>query len=807
MPQPTFSSADGYIGERFFTLHFDVALDAANQPPLNAFDARINGSGITITGVTVNAAAKTVTLNFSGSALTAGDIIEFSYSDPTGSNDLQAIQGGDGADAASFSSSVIAMGGRPAPAAPPAPALDVGSDSGALGDNITADKTPTITGTANANATVKLYESDGTTLLGTTTADGSGNWSITTSTLSDGTHALKATQTDSGANTSPLSTPLAVTIDTSAPSITSIAAVGTPAPNATTVNMTVTFSEAVTGVDTGDFTLTGSGTAAANVSSISGSGTTYTVTLDNISGQGTIRLDFNASGTGVGDQAGNGAPGYTTGSLITVDDTAPTVVSIVPDTTGPTNATTLTQTVTFSEAVSGVDTLDFTVSATGTAAATVSSISGSGTTYTVTLTGVSGDGTIGLGLKGSGTGIANGVGNAIAGGAMGGATTIDHTAPSIVSIAPSTAGPTNATTLTQTVTFSEAVTGVDVTDFTLAATGTVAATVSSVTGSGMTYTVTLNGISGDGTIRLNLNGSGTGIADAAGNAVAGGSTGTIATIAQQVTQPEPEPPLPPPTTGSVGDDVLDLRGDELSGLPHTYAGGAGADIVYGGDAGDTLQGNTGDDSIQGGAGDDLILGGQGADRLDAGDGNDLLFGDRGDDSVAGGAGNDSLQGNTGADTIVGGSGDDLVLGGQDRDWLEGGVGGDRLFGDLGNDTVQGNTGADTLMGGAGDDVLLGGKDNDRLDGGEGADVLSGDLGNDTLTGGTGADVFAFAPSGGVDHVTDFHAAEGDRVQLAPGTTYTLAQVGADTVIDLGQGAQMILDNVQLTSLPAGWILA
>jgi hypothetical protein len=54
-------------------------------------------------------------------------------------------------------------------------------------------------------------------------------------------------------------------------------------------------------------------------------------------------------------------------------------------------------------------------------------------------------------------------------------------------------------------------------------------------------------------------------------------------------------------------------------------------------------------------------------------------------------------------------------------------------------------------------------------------------------------------------VTDFNVSEGDRVRLDPGTIYTLGQVGADTVIDMGAGNQMILQNVQLASLPNGWI--
>jgi hypothetical protein len=43
------------------------------------------------------------------------------------------------------------------------------------------------------------------------------------------------------------------------------------------------------------------------------------------------------------------------------------------------------------------------------------------------------------------------------------------------------------------------------------------------------------------------------------------------------------------------------------------------------------------------------------------------------------------------------------------------------------------------------------------------------------------------------------------VQLDPGTTYTTSQVGADTVVDMGAGDQLVLQNVQLNSLPAGWI--
>ena len=64
----------------------------------------------------------------------------------------------------------------------------------------------TLAGTAEANSTVKAYE--GTTLLGTTSANGSGAWSFTTGSLSTGNHEFTATSTDAAGNTSALSQPI-----------------------------------------------------------------------------------------------------------------------------------------------------------------------------------------------------------------------------------------------------------------------------------------------------------------------------------------------------------------------------------------------------------------------------------------------------------------------------------------------------------------------------------------------------------------------------------------------------------------------
>jgi Ca2+-binding RTX toxin-like protein len=130
---------------------------------------------------------------------------------------------------------------------------------------------------------------------------------------------------------------------------------------------------------------------------------------------------------------------------------------------------------------------------------------------------------------------------------------------------------------------------------------------------------------------------------------------------------------------------------------------------------------------------------------------------------------------------------------------------DRLAGDSGSDVVWGNLGDDTLDGGFDNDQVRGGQGNDVLTGGAGDDFVSGDRGDDTVSGGFGADLFHGSQDAGIDRVLDFNLAEGDRVMLDPGTTYSLAQVGADTVIDMGAGNQMILVGVQLSTLTPGWI--
>jgi Ca2+-binding RTX toxin-like protein len=233
-----------------------------------------------------------------------------------------------------------------------------------------------------------------------------------------------------------------------------------------------------------------------------------------------------------------------------------------------------------------------------------------------------------------------------------------------------------------------------------------------------------------------------------------------------------------------------LSGDDnVTGSPFSdiLRGWAGNDVIVAGGGEDNIDAGLGNDTVSAGLGNDIIV--------DAG-GTNYLRGDEGDDRITGGSGFDDINGNAGNDTCISGGGDDWVVGGRDND---------SLVGSAGANLVYGNLGADTCDGGAGDDIVRGGQDNDLVLGGAGNDFVSGDKGDDTMTGGTGADVFHTFGDAGIDRVTDFHLSEGDRVQLDPGTIYTVSQSGADTVIDMTGGGHMILAGVQMSTLTPGWI--
>jgi hypothetical protein len=75
-------------------------------------------------------------------------------------------------------------------------------------------------------------------------------------------------------------------------------------PLLTTVTYTITFSEAVTGLQSSSFALLRTGSATGQVTAFAGSGANYQVTIGNITGRGTLQLHLPAA-AGVADAVGN----------------------------------------------------------------------------------------------------------------------------------------------------------------------------------------------------------------------------------------------------------------------------------------------------------------------------------------------------------------------------------------------------------------------------------------------------------------------------------------------------------------------
>jgi len=141
------------------------------------------------------------------------------------------------------------------------------------------------------------------------------------SALTDGAHTFAVRARDAAGNLDATPAFYTWTVNSAIPVVVSSLRANTNPSLASSLNFTVTFSEAVTGVDTGDFTLTATGITDASITNLTGSGTTYTVTVNTGTGAGTLRLDIvdndsilNAASTPLGG-SGTGNGSYNSGQL------------------------------------------------------------------------------------------------------------------------------------------------------------------------------------------------------------------------------------------------------------------------------------------------------------------------------------------------------------------------------------------------------------------------------------------------------------------------------------------------------------
>lgn len=224
------------------------------------------------------------------------------------------------------------------------------------------------------------------------------------------------------------------------------------------------------------------------------------------------------NGAGILTVAGPGTVGTT------LDGTLPNALAPIPTSTGPTNATSMDFAVDFDEAVQNFDDVsDLVITHSGTASSGVT-ITGGPVNYTVTLSGITGDGSLTLAVNRF-SDVLDLAGNNLASAPTSASVVFDHTPPTL-SIGAPTPDTTAAGPVDFTVTYSGATsTSLDASDITLNATATALGVVS-VTGSGNTYTVTISSITGDGDITISI-APGTALDDAGNGAPAAGPSAVL----------------------------------------------------------------------------------------------------------------------------------------------------------------------------------------------------------------------------------------------------------------------------------------
>ncbi len=351
------------------------------------------------------------------------------------------------------------------------------------------------------------------TLSAVSSADGGITWTATftpTSSITDATNLITLNNSgvadlsgNAGTGTTDSNN---YAIDTVRPTATVVFAQNTLKIGDTSL-VTITFSEAVSGFTNADLTIA-NGTLTA-VSSADG-GITWTATFTpsaNITdATNLVTLD----NTGVADLAGNAGSGTTDSNNYSIDTQRPTATIVIADPALSAGETSLV-TITFSEAISGFTNADLAVP-NGTLTA-VSSADG-GITWTATFTPTVGVNDTSNIITLANTGIADLAGNAGTGTTNSGNFTINTVAPTATIVVADNSLTIGETSLV-TITFSEAVSGFNNADLTIA-NGTLTA-VSSSDG-GITWTATFTPTSNitDASNLISLDNSG--VQNASGNA-------------------------------------------------------------------------------------------------------------------------------------------------------------------------------------------------------------------------------------------------------------------------------------------------
>ncbi|APC16612.1 glycosyl hydrolase [Pseudomonas frederiksbergensis] len=386
------------------------------------------------------------------------------------------------------------------------PALSIGQTS-----LVTITFSEVVSGFSNADLTI----ANGT-LSAVSSSDGGITWTATytpTSNISNATNHITLNNTgvndlagNAGSGTTDSNN---YVVDTQRPTATVVVANPSLAVGGSSL-VTFTFSEAVTGFTTADLTV-----ANGTISGLSSSdgGVTWTATLTPTNAVTAASNLITLDNTGYTDLSGNAGTGTTHSNTYAIDTQRPTATVLIADSALKIGQSS-TVTITFSEAVSGFTNADLTV-ANGTLSA-VSSSDG-GVTWTATFTPAGNITNAANHITLNNTGVTDAAGNTGTGSTDSNNYAIDTARPTATIVVANPTLPIGETSLV-TITFSEAVSGFNNSDLTVA-NGTLSAVSSSDGGITWTATFTPTSNISDATNLITLNN--TGVNDLAGNAGSG----------------------------------------------------------------------------------------------------------------------------------------------------------------------------------------------------------------------------------------------------------------------------------------------
>ncbi|HEY1684350.1 MAG TPA: Ig-like domain-containing protein [Tepidisphaeraceae bacterium] len=290
-----------------------VSTEGVNQSvTFTAYDVAGNSVSSTVSGINIDKTPPTLTATVNVPPASTGwyniatgaPVVSFAASDSlsgidtTASGSLAPVTLPQGTNVGA-SKTVYDLAGNSATAGVSGLKVDLTAPTAPAAPTVTlSGATPTYSGTAEANSTVNIYADGGTTPVATVVASSTGTYSIAGAALTSGTHSITAKATDVAGNASAVSQATSVTVSTKASVVNTSVQWGTVGTINLVLNngfllpigrktdlpwigidsVTVTLSQSAK-ISASDVSVTGVNIKNYGPVTVTGSGTTYTITF------------------------------------------------------------------------------------------------------------------------------------------------------------------------------------------------------------------------------------------------------------------------------------------------------------------------------------------------------------------------------------------------------------------------------------------------------------------------------------------------------------------------------------------------